>query len=160
VNELYDSTIVTWEWGYIQKMLIACKQARAHNARKYKIRQHDKHAKTLWLQAYPEGVGHGRKKSDKASANCSPCEDALLALGVVEKELQGLLQNTPNIDQKSNTLLQTGSSDNFMHSVNMSHMDNTSSYYGQVHTVIVWQVMLGYIILHILLPHCASMKQT
>jgi len=53
----------------------------------------------LQLDAYPEGVGHGRKKSDEASANCTPCEDALLALGIVEEELQGLLENPANIDQ-------------------------------------------------------------
>ena len=77
----------------------------AHTAREYNSRAHDKLAKVLQLDAYPEGVGHGRKKSDKASTNCTPCEDALLALGVVEKELQGLLHNPANIDHKSNTLL-------------------------------------------------------
>ena len=43
------------------------------------------------MQACLQSVGHGRKQSDQATANCPPCEDALLALGVVEEGFQGFL---------------------------------------------------------------------
>lgn len=90
----------------------------------------------LRLDAYPQSVGHGRKKSDKASTNCTPCEDALLPLGVVEEGLQGLLRNPANYD-KSAMLSQTGSSDSFKQSVSMSLLDNASCYCDQVHTVML-----------------------
>ena len=49
------------------------------------------------MQTCLQSVGHGRKQSDQATANCPPCEDALLALGVVEEGFQGFLNEHSKI---------------------------------------------------------------